>query len=152
MADKNIFSFLPSILCTRKIKVNKTRLQIHFTHCEYMDIYTCRRLCVRVRIYIYKIILTASTLFINSLILQPTYLSFFDICLLLVILTMAIRNYREKEEKAGDVVAVVTTIYPHIFFFSSSLSYFFFLAVLFNETRKRTDVRTLSPPIFLCVL
>jgi hypothetical protein len=49
-------------------------------------------------------------------------------------MTVAIHSYREKEEKAVDVV-VATTIYPYIFFFSL-ISCFFFLPYYYTKPKK----------------
>jgi len=55
---------------------------------------------------------------------------------------MAIRNNREEEEKAADVVVVCNYLPLYFLVFSFSPFLFFFLAILFYETRKRTDVHT----------
>ncbi len=103
-------------------------------------------------IYVLKIkTTTIITRFLNSLIFRPTYLRFFDICLLLVILTMAIHSYREKkEEKAVDVV-VAATIYPYIFFFS--LISYFFLPYYYTKPKKELLYEHILPSFFfLCAL
>ena len=42
---------------------------------------------------------TASTIFLNSLIFRPTHLGFFDICLLVASLTMAIRSAKNTKTR-----------------------------------------------------
>jgi len=97
-------------------------------------------------VYVWKIKPTRATLFISSLIFRPTHLRFFDICLLLVIMTVAIHSYREKEEKAVDVV-VATTIYPYIFFFSL-ISCFFSCHIIIRNQKKNRCTNTFCSPLF----
>lgn len=110
-----------------------------------------------IRLYIFLSLeekVQATTLLINSLISRPTHLGFFDICLLLVILTMATHSNRERErekkrKRPSMLLSPQLSTLTFSSFFLSPLLLLFLLLVLFYETKKRTDVRTHFTLFFL---
>ena len=100
----------------------------------------------------------ATTLLINSLIFRPTHLGFFDICLLLVILTMATHRNRERErEREGKkrkrpsmlLSPQLSTLTFSSFFSSLSLSLlllvFFACRIILRNQKKNRCTNTFCP-------